>query len=383
MDDEGELLIKGNILIVDDKLDNLKVLESTLKQQGYQVRKAINGSMALMGATAEPPDLILLDIKMPGMDGYQVCEQLKANSITKEIPVIFLSALDDVFNKVKAFEIGGVDYITKPFQTKEILVRVQNQLQIRHLQAQLQTQNQHLTELNQELIRSNQELEQFAHVVSHDLKQPLQVILGFTHFITKYERNNLKEKTLHFLDLIAKSGNQMKRLINDLLAFSQVGAATPELKHIDCNLVLEQVLENLQMAIAEQQATINYASLPTVAANETQLVELLQNLICNGIKFHSQGELPQIRISAQQKKDKWVFRVHDNGIGIEPEQFEAIFQMFQRLHSPQEYPGTGIGLATCKKIVEHHGGEIWVESELGKGTSFYFTIPVSICSNIV
>ena len=156
MDDAGVFSTTENILIVDDKLENLKVLESTLIEQGYTVRKAINGSMALMGANAEPPDLILLDIKMPDMDGYEVCRQLKDNSKTKDIPVIFLSALDDILDKVRAFEVGGIDYITKPFQAEEILVRVQNQLKIHHLQKQLQLQNQHLSELNQELIRLHQ-----------------------------------------------------------------------------------------------------------------------------------------------------------------------------------------------------------------------------------
>ena len=137
---EQAVLNNKDILIVDDKLENLKVLESTLTQCGYAVRKAINGSMALMGANAEPPDLVLLDIKMPDMDGYQVCQQLKSNPETKAVPVIFLSALDDALDKVRAFDVGGVDYITKPFQTKEILARVQNQLQICHLQQQLQCQ---------------------------------------------------------------------------------------------------------------------------------------------------------------------------------------------------------------------------------------------------
>lgn len=364
----------GNILIVDDKLENLKVLESTLANNSYEVRKAINGSMALMGAVAEPPDLILLDIKLPDMDGYQVCQQLKANPKTSNIPIIFISALDDVLDKIKAFAVGGIDYITKPFQTEEVLARVQNQLQIRYLQQQLQGQNKHLAELNHELVCSNQELEQFAYVVSHDLKQPLQVILGYGKLLAKEHQDNLESQTAKSLTQIVKSGIHMQQLIDDLLGFSRVGAQHLKLKPIDCNLVLTQVLANLQIAIADNQATINYDSLPTVSADEILLTELLQNLISNAIKFHNVEKRPEVSITAKQQDNQWLFEVRDNGIGIEPEQFECIFQMFQRLHSRQEYPGTGIGLATCKKIVELHGGKIWVESQLGQGTSFYFTL---------
>ena len=383
MNERKVVSVQGKILIVDDKLENLKVLESTLEQQGYEVRKAINGSMALMGANAEPPDLILLDIKMPDMDGYEVCQKLKSNPQTKNIPVIFLSALDDVVDKVKAFTVGGVDYITKPFQAEEILVRVQNQLQIRHLQQQLQAQNQHLSELNQELTHSNQELEQFAYVVSHDLKQPLQVILGYAKLLHKHHQDSSESKLIQGLAQIVKSSTRMQQLIDDLLAYSRVGARKLELKSIDCNLVLTQVLENLQVAIQESNAKIDCDSLPTVLADETQLIELLQNLICNGIKFCPPERSPKVTISAKKQDREWLFEVSDNGIGIELENCDRIFQMFQRLHSDREYPGTGIGLATCKKIVEHHGGRIWVESEFGKGTRFYLTLPFSpIDSNV-
>lgn len=356
-----------DILIVDDKLENLKVLETTLIEQGYKVRKAINGSMALMGARAQPPDLILLDIKLPDIDGYEVCQQLKANLKTSDVPVIFLSALDDVLDKVKAFAVGGLDYITKPFQTEEILVRVRNQLQIHDLQQQLQKQNQ-------ELRRSNQELEQFAYVVSHDLKQPLSVISGFAQLLQKQHQNEPETRTAQSLAQIVKSSTRMQQLIDELLAYSRVGARKVELQPVDCNLVLAEVLENLQMAIAESQATINYDSLPTVLADKTQLAELLQNLIGNAIKFHRLGTPPQVRISAQRQNNKWLFEVRDNGIGIEPQQFDRVFQMFQRLHSDLEYPGTGIGLATCKKIIELHEEKIWVESQPDRGTSFYFTL---------
>ena len=170
----------------------------------------------------------------------------------------------------------------------------------------------------------------------------------------------------------------MQQLIDDLLAYSRVGAKNLELQLIDCNIVLTQVLEDLQVTIQDSQATIDYDSLPTVLADETQLTELLQNLICNAIKFCPQERSPHVKISAQQQDREWLFEVRDNGIGIAPDNCDRIFQMFQRLHNHSEYPGTGIGLATCKKIVERHGGRIWVESEFGKGTSFYFTIPVSI-----
>ena len=364
-----------HILIVDDKLENLQVLESTLTESGYQVRKAINGAMALMGAVAKPPDLILLDIRMPDMDGYEVCQKLKANPTTKDIPVIFLSALDDVIDKVKAFKAGGIDYIVKPFQTEEILVRVQNQLHICQLQQQLKGQNQRLMDLNQELTQSNQELEQFAYVVSHDLKQPLQVILGFAKLLHKQSQNHPESKLAQGLAHIVKSSTRMQQLIDDLLAYSRVGAQTIDLQPVDCNEVVTQALEDLQIAIAEKKATVTYGTLPTISANHNQLAELLQNLIANGIKFHHLERSPQVQISAIQQEDNWLFTVRDNGIGIKPENRDRIFQMFQRLHSQQEYPGTGIGLATCKKIVELHGGKIWIESQNDIGTSFHFTIP--------
>ncbi len=181
---------QGHILIVDDTPDNLRLLSKTLTEQGYEVQCAINGKLALMAVTNEPPDLILLDIKMPEMDGYEVCERLKTQEETAEIPVIFLSALDDVFDKVKAFKVGCVDYITKPFQVEEVFARIENQLTIRRLQRQLQDKNFKLEQLNQELQRSNQELEEFAYVVSHDLQQPLQTITGFAETVISLKIRN-------------------------------------------------------------------------------------------------------------------------------------------------------------------------------------------------
>ena len=181
--------------------------------------------------------------------------------------------MDDALDKVRAFDVGGVDYITKPFQTKEILARVQNQLQICHLQQQLQQQNQHLEKLNQELTASNQELEQFAYVVSHDLKQPLQLILGFATLLHRHNQNS-ESKLTQGLAQIVKSSIRMRQLIDELLTYSR-GGAQLKLKPTNCNLVLDRVLEDIQTAIADSNATINYNSLPTVIADETQLAILL------------------------------------------------------------------------------------------------------------
>ncbi|GAB4329150.1 MAG: hypothetical protein OHK0047_15880 [Leptolyngbyaceae cyanobacterium] len=357
---------QDDILIVDDTPDNLRLLSAMLTKQGFEVRKALTGQAAIASALADAPDLILLDIKMPTMSGYEVCQQLKANPRTEQIPVIFISALDDVIDKVKAFAAGGIDYVTKPFQEAEVLARINNQLNLQRLQKQL-------IEQNRELARSNRELAQFAYVVSHDLQQPLQSITGFAKLLLLKYGADLDTTAHEYLNRITDSGNRMQRLIQDLLSYAQVDKQA-ELELLDCNLILEQVLDNLQSTITEKNVTLTYAPLPKVMGSETQLIQLFQNLISNGIKFARPGVLPAIDISIEEYPGHCLFKIQDNGIGIAAENLERVFEVFYRLHSTKEYPGTGIGLATCKKIVEFHGGEIWVTSELGSGTTFCFTL---------
>ncbi len=359
---------KGDILIVDDTPENLKLLAKTLSAQGYEVRAVTNGSMALSAIQTDPPDLVLLDIRMPEMNGYEVCQQLKSDVKTYDIPVIFLSALDATLDKVTAFEVGGVDYITKPFQTEEVIARVENQLTITRLRNKLVAQNE-------ALLHSNQQLEQFAYVVSHDLQQPLQGILGFARLLGFKFEKNLGDEGLEFVERITTASTQMKELIDDLLTYSRVGVQAKAQEPTDCGTLVSQVLDNMQMAIEQQQATITYDSLPTVMGDSVQLAALFQNLISNAIKFQRPGEPSQVRISAELCQNEWRFAIQDNGIGMEPTHFEQIFQAFQRIHSSKDYPGTGIGLATCKKVVERHGGRIWVESQPGSGSTFYVALP--------
>jgi len=353
---------------VDDTPDNLRVLSAMLTSRGYEVRKALDGRRAIASVQSELPDLILLDIKLPEMDGYEVCQQLKASPETCEVPIIFISALDDALDKVRAFASGGVDYVTKPFQEVEVLARIEHQIRIQRLQSQL-------VKRNEELLRSNRELEQFAYVVSHDLQQPLQSVTGFVKLLQLKYQAVLDDVAQTYLNRIHDTGNRMQRLIQDLLTYAQIDRRGQELQQIDCNRVLNQVLDNLREAIVTSQAILTHDPLPMVQGHESQLIQLFQNLIGNSIKFVSADVTPTIHISATQRKHWWHFSVRDNGIGIESDHLEQIFEIFQRIHPTQKYPGTGIGLAICKKIIDQHGGQIRVESQVSEGTTFHFTLP--------
>jgi len=226
-----------------------------------------------------------------------------------------------------------------------------------------------------ELARSNQELEQFAYIASHDLQEPLRMVSSYVQLLAKRYQGKLDQDADEFIHYAVDGATRMQCLITDLLSYSRVGTRGKPFEPIDGYQVLAAALDNLQLAIADNAATITHDPLPTVTADSSQLTQLFQNLIGNAIKFHG-AEPPAIHVGAQLKDGEWLFSIRDNGIGIAPENFERIFLIFQRLHSRAEYPGTGIGLAVCKRIVERHGGRIWPESQPGQGTTFFFTLPV-------
>ncbi len=551
----------GTILVVDDTPTNLDVLFDFLSNAGFKVLFAEEGESAIAKANYAKPDLILLDILMPGIDGFETCRRLKQNEATAAIPVIFLSALTDTSDKVQGFALGAVDFITKPLQYEEVLARVKTHLRLQELTQQLQTQNAELaqevqerqqaeaalqrqnqrshlfaevtlkirqslqiddilqtavtevkkilqtdrvliyrlwpdgtgssvaeavspnlpqvmgvvfpeevfpeeikaeyrqgrirrladvnsdqqvppclvsflqklqvraklvvpiltqadlwglliahqcagprqwtdfeTELlqqlanqmaialtqaqlleqerlqRQELMRSNEELQQFAYVASHDLQEPLRMVTSYLQILERRYQGKLDSDADDFIQYAVDGATRMRSLINDLLAYSRIGTRGQAFELTNCNDVVGQAIANLKVAIAESEAIVTYDNLPQVQADPAQLTRLFQNLISNAIKFRSEAPI-QIQIKASQREDGWLFSVQDNGIGLDPQYAERIFVIFQRLNNRISYAGTGIGLAICKKIVERHGGSIWVQSQPHKGATFYFTIP--------
>jgi light-regulated signal transduction histidine kinase (bacteriophytochrome) len=246
---------------------------------------------------------------------------------------------------------------------------------------ELRRHREHLEDLVRErtadLERSNKELETFAYVASHDLQEPLRLVATHTQLLMLRYYDKLDAEAEPITNCIIEGVNRMRSLIQDLLTYSRIGARHDDLADTDCQAVFDRVLSNLSVAIVESRVQIEHDPLPVIRADPMRMEQLLQNLIANGIKFR-RADKPRVRVTVRKTEDAaaWLFCIEDNGIGIEPQYFERIFVIFQRLHSRGRYQGTGIGLAICKRIIERHGGQIWVESQTGQGSRFYFTIPI-------
>lgn len=493
----------GNILIVDDLPENLRVLAKMLTEKGYKVRKAINGESALLAANSTPPDLILLDIKMPEMDGYEVCERLKAKATTKEIPIIFISALSELIDKVKAFKVGGIDYIVKPFQEEEVIARIESQLTIQRQKKLLkeeikqrkeaqeilyqsrslissvlnssldgiaaleavreprtgkigdfrcvvvnpviaealgrqaddlvgklfvkrlmnkldktlfnklvqvvetgqpiaedlfyQTNNKrywyqyiavklgdgfsiimrditHRKEMEFALQKTNEELEAFSYSVSHDLRNYITSIAGYSQLLQLEQGDQLDEQGKSYIEFIYQSSLKMTQVIYSLLKLAQVKHHQMSIEQVNLSSLCQDILNNLQKQQPERKVELVIAPNIIVKGDPELLSVALENLINNAWKYTGKQEKPRIEFGVVQKQSNLIYFVRDNGVGFEMEKATKIFTPFQRLHNKKEFEGTGIGLSTVQRIIQRHGGKIWCDAKINQGATFYFTL---------
>jgi len=365
-----QLTPRPSVLIVDDLPNNVRLLSIMLTEKGYQVRKAINGQMALNTVRSLIPDLILLDINMPDLNGYQVCEQLKADEKTREIPVIFISALDDVFDKVKAFQVGGVDYISKPFQGEEVMARIENQLTICRQKKQLQNEIK-------ERQKTEETLEIYLHAVSHDLRNPVIGMLMILNNLIKNSQGETKEVSRKILQQMADSCDRQLTLIDSLVETRQndLWGVSLELNPLSLYEIGQQIGQEWELRLKENQATLinNFSpDLPLVNADAHHLWRVFENLLANALKHNPQGII--ITFSARLEGNYLRCSIADNGVGISETQRKQLFDRYQRGNNNNQI-SLGLGLYLCRQIIHAHGGEIGIMNNDEKGSQFWFTLP--------
>ena len=317
------------------------------------------------------PDVVLSDYNLGQWRGTEALEILREEGL--DIPLILVSgALGDV-TAVECIKQGVTDYVLKDSLAR-LSVALRGALKDKKAREDRQRAQESLAQKVEELASSNRDLEQFAYVASHDLQEPLRMVAAYTQLLADRYRGKLDDQADKYINYAVDGAARMQSLIHDLLALSRVGRQETELKNTNCNEVVTQAVKDLQASILESGAVINVGSLPWLKANETQLKQVFQNLIGNAINFHG-SRSPVIDIAAERQGANWIFSIADNGIGISPEHAENVFIIFNRLHTRTEYPGNGIGLAICKKIVERQGGKIEALPRDGGGTIFRLTLP--------
>ncbi len=373
---------KIDILVVDDTPANLDLLSEMLRAKGYKVRPVPAGHLALRAAASAPPDLILLDIKMPDMSGYEVCRRLKADDRLKDIPVIFISALQETLDKVHAFASGGVDYVTKPFQFEEVVARVGTHLRIRQLQSELEQQNSRLQASVQELRKLEELRNNLTDMIVHDMRSPLT---GISEYLALgLESSELPEKTRKWLNEAKECTRVLMEMANTLLDVSRMEAGELPLKPTLCDFrtLADQAADSMRMMAEQKGITVRViGDSEPVSCDQDLIRRVINNLLHNALKYTPKGGAVGIVISRAAEGPH--IKVTDTGCGIPPEYHERIFEKFGQV--PAEGRGSrrssGLGLAFCRLALQSHHGQIGVESEPGKGSTFWFTLPADKLTN--
>lgn len=357
----------ADILVVDDTVSNLRLLERMLGERGYKVRPVRSGEAALRAAGASTPDLILLDINMPGLNGYEVCRQLKADERLRDIPVLFISALSETEDKVRAFEAGGVDYINKPFQFDEVYARIRTHLELRHQRRQLEENYARLRDL--ERMRDS-----LTHMIAHDMKSPLLATQLAVGLITKIAEPQVP-RIAELASLAEGSVATLIELVTQMLDVSRMEAGKVELHRTRADLLglVRLAVDALKLQADRRRVAVHGIG-PIVADVDADIIRrVVGNLVGNAIKFtRSEGS---IDVTVTREEDAACVEVRDDGPGIAPEHHKRIFEKFGRVEDKVPTIGTGLGLTFARMAVEAHGGTIGVKSEPGQGSTFWFKLP--------
>jgi two-component system sensor histidine kinase/response regulator len=381
---EGE--INKLILIIDDNPVNIQVLAAVLTDAGYQTGVAMSGKQAFEFLEENIPALILLDIMMPEMDGFEVCERIKMNDNHKNIPVIFLTAKSENADILKGFKVGGVDYIVKPFNNAELRARVGTHMELKQSRDALVKLNEQICQMNEELEQRvaertvklkmlNDEQAAFSYAIAHDLRSPLRAMNGYSRFMLEDYSDKMDDDGKDLLQKINSNTLRIADLIDHLLSYSRLSRTEITRTLLNLNELVQSVVQDLQQNQQQRKIQFIVRDLPGINADATMITQLFIQLVSNAVKFTSKVEEAVIEIGINLVGNETVFFVRDNGAGFDMEFYNKLFGVFQRLHGVNEFEGYGIGLTFAKAIVDKHGGRIWAESEENKGATFYFTLP--------
>jgi two-component system sensor histidine kinase/response regulator len=366
---------RPSILMVDDVEANLISLEAILSDLPCELVLARSGNEALRLLLKQEFALLLLDVQMPEMDGFEVASHLRSNARTRELPIIFLTAMHQTeASALRGYFSGAVDFLVKPINAdvlrSKVVVFLELYAKKRDLAAALEEQRK----VARELARANEALRHFTQAASHDLGAPLRAIQGFLHSLDDDIGAGLAPGPRRYLDRSRNAAARMAALLESLLAYAEL-RRPPEPTEVSCAAVVERAASDLAARIEQASGEVLVGELPVIRGDESRLYQLFLNLIGNALKFRRPGVPARIVLSASPHGDgEWLFTIEDNGVGIPAEHANTVFSAFKRLHSQDEYEGSGLGLAICREVVEQHGGRIWVESELGRGARFCFTL---------
>jgi signal transduction histidine kinase len=407
------------ILIAEDSPTQAQQLAHILEGQGYAVEMAANGRIALEMAQRSPPALVISDVVMPEMDGYELARRIKSDPSLRHLPVMIVTTLSDPEDVIRGIQCGADSFILKPYEERHLLKRAQYLLFNRDTTAarqpgipveifinarkhsvsaepvqilnlllstyegaiernkDLQRSEEALQEVNSRLEKANNELQWFCYAVSHDLRAPLRHIAGYTELLLREVEGQLSGEARRYLDVITHTSGHMGQLIDDLLQFSQVDRAEMRRVAVDLNAIVREAISGLEMDAAGRRIEWDVSLLPSVAGDAAMLRQVFCNLLGNAVKYTRQRDPAQIEVGCLRAENgNGTFYVRDNGAGFDMKYADKLFGVFQRLHSAEDFEGTGIGLAIVRRIVARHGGHTWAEGERGKGATFYFSLPI-------